>query len=133
MIFYQVVYFKLTYSYFTPFKALILNISILKCFTWNNNLLINWLVTIIIFTQEYKCINNINYLYKIVEKIFIYCLTYFTHFDILNQSINGELPKWLRGHPAKVLDRETGARVQISHSPPHISNWTFSWIFVFNK
>ena len=30
----------------------------------------------------------------------------------------GELPKRLRGHPAKVLDRETGARVQISHSPP---------------
>ena len=30
----------------------------------------------------------------------------------------GKLPKWLRGHPAKVLGRETGARVQISHFPP---------------
>ena len=30
----------------------------------------------------------------------------------------GELPKWLRGRPAKALGRETGARVQIPHSPP---------------
>ena len=33
----------------------------------------------------------------------------------------GELPKWLRGHPAKVLGRETGARVQISYSPPLVN------------
>ena len=53
-----------------------------------------------------------------LKKPYKICLTYLLKLGILNGSNDGELPKWLRGHPAKVLDRETGARVQIPHSPP---------------
>lgn len=66
---------------------------------------------------------------KLFVKMQFACLTKTLCFDIITLHFKkcelnnfGELPKWLRGHPAKVLGRETGARVQISYSPPYENN-----------
>ena len=81
------------------------------------------LITLKTLTKHYCKIsqksNNIKQNVKSVFKIWQFLLTKYKNIDKMIKQLNMEsYSRGSRGHPAKVLGRATGARVQIPHSPP---------------